>query len=65
MPCIVVLKGNVVPFGKTLYGGGGAQLGGHSKKFNAFGGQEENVSSKENSPASPPLPRDFINERSL
>ena len=29
-----------------------------------LGGQEENVSSKENSPAPPP-PHDFINERSL
>ena len=37
-------------------------MGGHSKTFNVFGGQEENVSSTENSP---PPPRDFINERSL
>ena len=55
------IKKKFVPFGKTLFmGGGGAQLGGHSKKINVLGGQEENVSSKENSPA----PRDFINERS-
>ena len=37
--------------------------GGHSKQFIVFGGQEENVSDKENSP-SPPV-RDLINERSL
>ena len=61
MPCIIVSKEKIVPFGKKLFMGG-AQLGGHSKKFNVFGGQEENVSSKKNS--SPP-PRDFINERSL
>ena len=54
MPCIVVLK-KLVPFGKTVFmGGGGHSWGGHSKKFNVFGGQEENVSSKENSPG-PPL----------
>ena len=53
MPCIVVLKEKIVPLGKTLFMGGGAQLGVGSGK---------NVSSKENSPA--PCPRDFINERS-
>ena len=41
--------------------GGGGHSWGSFKKFNVFGGQEENVSSKENSPA----PRDFINERFL
>ena len=62
MPCIVVLKEKIVPFGKTLFVRGGT-VGGHSKKLNVFGrGQEENVSSKENSP---PPPHDFINERSL
>ena len=30
----------------------GAQLGGHSKHFNAFGGWEENVFNKKNSPDS-------------
>ena len=64
MPYIVVLKEKIGPFGKTLFMGGGAQLGGHSKKFNVLGVQEENVSSKEN-PFPPPPPRDFINERSL
>ena len=34
-------------------GGGGSQLGGHSEQFNVFGGQEENVSDKENSPGPP------------
>ena len=45
-----------MPFGKTLYGGGGGSL----KKLMSLGGQEENVSGKENPP-----PHDFINERSL
>ena len=52
MPCIVVLKEKIVPFNKTLFmGGGGGTVGGHSKKFNVVGGQEENVLSKQNSPA--------------
>ena len=55
MPYIVVLNEKIVPFGKTLFMGGGT-VGGHSKKFNVFGGQGENVSSKENSPAPPPPP---------
>ena len=53
MPCIVVLEEKIVPFGKTLFMGG-AHLGDHSKTFSVFGGQEENVSSKENSPLPPP-----------
>ena len=40
-----------VPFDKTLFTGGGAQLGGHSKNLMFFGGSERNVSSKENSPS--------------
>ena len=53
------IKRKIVPFGKTLFMGG-AQLGRSFKKFNVFGGgQEENVSSKENPPVT------FINERSL
>ena len=61
MPCIVVLKEKIVPFGKAL-------MGEHSwrvipKNLMSLEGQKENVSSKENSP--PPPPRDFINERSL
>ena len=39
MLCIVVIKEKNVPFCKTLlFTRGGAQLGGHSKKFNVFGG---------------------------
>ena len=60
MPCIVVLKEKFCRF----YGGGGAQLGGHSKNLMSLRGQEENVSSKEIL-FPPPPPRDFINERSL
>ena len=55
MPCIMVLKEKIVPFGKKLFMGG-AQLGGHSKNVMSLGGQEENVSSKENSPSPPPPP---------
>ena len=63
MLCIVVLKEEIVPFGKTLFMG--AQLGGViQKNLMSLGDQEENVSGKENSPAPPP-PCDFINERSL
>ena len=36
MPCIVVLKEKIVPFGKTHFMGG-AQLESHSKKFNVLG----------------------------
>ena len=60
MPCIVVLKEKIVPFGKTLFMGG-AQLGVIPKNLMSLGGQEENVSSKEILPP----PRDFFNERSL
>ena len=62
MLCIVVSKEKIVPVGKTLFVGG--TVGGHSKNLMSLGSQEENVLSKENSPAPPP-PRDFINERSL
>ena len=54
MPCIVVLKEKIVPFGKTLLmGGGGAHLGVIQKNVISLGGQEENVSSEENSPGPP------------
>ena len=55
MPCIVVLNKKIVPFGKTLFigGGGGAQLEVIQKNLMSLGGQEENVSNKENSP--PPV----------
>ena len=43
MLCIVVLKEKILPFSKTLFMGGGAKLGVIQKKFNVFGGQEENV----------------------
>ena len=61
MLCIVVLKEKIVPFGKTLF----IWRGGHSwgiiqKNLMSLGGQEENVSSKENSLP----PGDVINERS-
>ena len=56
MPCIVVLKEKIVPFNKTLFIGGVIQ-----KNLMSLGDEEENVLSKENSPA----PRDFKNERSL
>ena len=61
MPCIVVLKEKIVPFGKTLFYRGEGTVGVIQKNLMSLGGQEENVSSKENSPA----PRDFINERSF
>ena len=63
MPCIVVLKEKIVPFGKTLYMGGGHSWGVIQKNLMSLGGQEENVSSKKNPPPPPPL--DFINERFL
>ena len=65
MLCIVVLKEKIVPFSKSLlWGGGGDTVEGViQKNLMSLGGQEENVSSKENSPAPPP--RDFINERSF
>ena len=56
MPCIVVLKEEVVPFGKTLFiGGGEGTVGGViQRNLMSLGGQEENVSSKENSPGPSP-----------
>ena len=48
--CTVVLKEKIVPFVKTLFMGGGGHSWGHSKNLMSLGGQEENVSSKENSP---------------
>ena len=61
MPCIVVLKEKIELFSKTLFMGG--TVGGViQKNLMSLGGQEENVSSKENSPGPP---RDFKNERSL
>ena len=63
MPCIVVLKEKIVPFGKTLFmGGGGHSWVGHSKNLMSLGGQEE-MSQVRKIPPAPP--RDFINERSL
>ena len=53
MPCIIVLKEKIVPFRKNLFMGG--TVGGViQKNLMSLGGQEENISSKENSPA-PPL----------
>ena len=40
LPCIVVLKEKIVPFGKTLFMGRGARVRGSFKKFNVFGGSE-------------------------
>ena len=54
MPCIVVLKEKILPFGKTLFMGGGTVGGVIQKGLMSLGGQEENVSSKKNSPAPPP-----------
>ena len=54
MLCIVVLKEKIVPLGKTLFiGGGGHSWGVIQKNLMSLGGQEENVSSKENSPGPP------------
>ena len=61
MHCSIKRENCAIRTKHFLWGGG--TVGGHSKKFNVFGGQEENVSSKENSSAPPP--RDFMNERSL
>ena len=52
MPWIVVLKEKIVPFGKTLFMGGTVR-GVIPKNLMSLGGQEENVSSKENSPCPP------------
>ena len=61
MPCIVVLKEKLCHLAKHFFTGGRAQLGVIQKNLISLGGQEENVSSKENSPA----PRDFIDEGSF
>ena len=63
MPCIIVSKEKIVPFGKRLFIGGGHSWGGSFKKFNVFGGVMKKMSKVRKIP---PLPsRDFINERSL
>ena len=61
MPSIVVLKEKIVPFSKTLFMGGGT-VGGHSEKFNVFGGVRKKMAQVRKIP---PAPRDFKNERSL
>ena len=53
MLCIVVLKEKIVPLGKTLFIGGGTVGGSFKKNLMSLAGQEENVSSKENSPGPP------------
>ena len=55
------IKRKFEPFGKTRFYRGGGTVGGHRKHLMSLGGQEENFSSKENSPT----PYDFKNERSL
>ena len=55
------IKRKIEPFGKTRFYRGGGTVGGHRKHLMSLGGQEENFSSKENSPT----PYDFKNERSL
>ena len=45
------IKRKIVPFGKTLFMGGGTVGGGVTQKnLMSLGGQEENVSGKENFP---------------
>ena len=60
MHCSVKRK-NCAILQNTFFTRGGGHSWGSFKKFNVFGGQEENVSSKKISPP----PCDFINERSL
>ena len=62
MPCIEVLKEKIVPFGKTLFMRGGAQLRGSFKKIQCLWGVRKKMSQVRKIP---PPPRDFINERSL
>ena len=60
MHCSIKIK-NCAIWQNTLWGGGGTVGGVIQKNLMSLGGQEEIISSKENSPG----PRDFINERSL
>ena len=54
MPCIVVLKEIICHSAKHFYYRGGGNIWGViQKNLMSFGGQEENVSSKENPP--PPM----------
>ena len=53
MPCIIVLKEKIVPFGKNFLWGEGHSWGVIQKNLMSLGGQEETVSSKENSPGPP------------
>ena len=61
MHCSIKRKNCAIWQNTFFFGGGGHSWVVIQKIYNVFGGQEENVSSKENSPD----PRNFINERSL
>ena len=63
MPCVVVLKEKTVPFGKTLFMGGGAQLGVIQKNLVSLGPGVKKKMSQVRKIL--PSPHDFINERSL
>ena len=60
MHCSIKRKNSAIR--QNTFYGGGHSWGVIQKGLMSLGGQEENVSSKKNSPAPP---RDFINKRSL